>query len=182
MRGNLLHARIQVNRVANFFLVGLLLIGFICLLNYYGYALLPFLPDEAFFLQPAQNLAEGKGMGTPALDNLLPNISERTYWQPPVYFLVLAMWGKVTGFDIMSSRWMSQICGVWVLLLLWLLMRQWGVSSWVALLCLLWTALDLHFQCNANIGRMDMLNALFLMACLFSFTTYQRDGKTWQAG
>ncbi len=26
-----------------------------------------------------------------------------------------------------------------------------------------------------------MLNALFLMACLFSFTTYQRYGKTWQA-
>ncbi|MFN3422905.1 MAG: ArnT family glycosyltransferase, partial [Armatimonadota bacterium] len=175
MRGNILPVRIQVDRVANFLLVGLLLIGFICLLNYYGHTLLPFWPDEAFFLQPAQNLAEGKGMGTPALDDLLPKISERTYWQPPVYFLVLAMWGKVMGFDIMSSRWMSRICGVGVLLLSWFLMRQWGISQWIALLCLIWTALDLTFQYNANIGRMDMLNALFLIACLLSFTAYQRD-------
>lgn len=50
----------QVSRAANFFLVGLLLIGFTCLLNCYCYALLLFWPDESHFLQPAQNLAEGK--------------------------------------------------------------------------------------------------------------------------
>ena len=72
--------------------VAFVIIGFVCLLSFYGYALLPFWPDEICFLQPAQNLAEGKGMGTPALDDLLPGISQRTYWQPPVYFLVLAVW------------------------------------------------------------------------------------------
>jgi 4-amino-4-deoxy-L-arabinose transferase-like glycosyltransferase len=161
--------------------VAFVIIGFVCLLSFYGYALLPFWPDEICFLQPAQNLAEGKGMGTPALDDLLPGISQRTYWQPPVYFLVLAVWGKLVGFDVMSSRLLSRVCGVGVLLLLWLLALRWGVCSQLALICIIWTALDLTFQYNSNLGRMDTMNAFWLMACLLAFTEHQRGGKIWQA-
>ncbi len=157
-------------------------IGLIVLLNFYGYALLPSFPDESLFLQPAQNLMEGKGFGTPALDNLLPGISQRTYWQPPVYFLVLAAWGKLFGFDVLSSRLMSRFCAIGVLILLWLLANRWGVSRWLALICVIWTGLDLTFQYNANFGRMDTLNAFWLLASLFSFTTYEEKGKDWQAG
>jgi hypothetical protein len=161
--------------------VAFVIIGFVCLLSFYGYALLPYFPDEICFLQPAQNLAEGKGMGTPALDDLLPGISQRTYWQPPVYFLVLAVWGKLVGFDVMSSRLLSRVCGVGVLLLLWLLALRWGVCSQLALICVIWTALDLTFQYNSNLGRMDTMNAFWLMACLLAFTEHQRSGKIWQA-
>jgi len=161
--------------------VAFVIVGFVCLLNFYGYALLPYSPDEICFLQPAQNLAEGKGMGTPALDDLLPGISQRTYWQPPVYFLVLAVWGKLAGFDVMSSRLLSRVCGVGVLLLLWLLALRWGVHPQLALICVIWTSLDLTFQYNSNLGRMDTMNALWLMACLLAFTENQRSGKIWQA-
>ncbi|MDT7894207.1 MAG: hypothetical protein RRA51_07800, partial [Armatimonadota bacterium] len=137
--------------------VAFVIIGFVCLLSFYGYALLPFWPDEICFLQPAQNLAEGKGMGTPVLDDLLPGISQRTYWQPPVYFLVLAVWGKLVGFDVMSSRLLSRVCGVGILLLLWLLALRWGICSQLALICVIWTALDLTFQYNSNLGRMDTM-------------------------
>ncbi len=160
--------------------IAFVVIGFVCLLNFYGYALLPYSADEICFLQPAQNLAEGKGMGTPALDDLLPGISQRTYWQPPVYFLVLAVWGKLAGFDVMSSRLLSRVCGVGVLLLLWLLALRWGVHPQLALICVIWTALDLTFQYNSNLGRMDTMNALWLMACLLAFTEHQRSGKIWQ--
>jgi hypothetical protein len=162
-------------------IVAFVIIGFFCLLSFYGYALLPFVPDEIYFLQPAQNLAEGKGMGTPALDDLLPGISQRTYWQPPVYFLVLAVWGNLVGFDVMSSRLLSRVCGVGVLLLLWLLALRWGICSQLALVCVIWTALDLSFQYNSNSGRMDTMNALWLMACLLAFTEHRRGGKIWQA-
>ena len=161
--------------------VAFVIIGFVCLLSFYGYALLPFWPDEICFLQPAQNLAEGKGMGTPALDNLLPGISQRTYWQPPVYFLVLAVWGKLVGFDVMSSRLLSRVCGGGILLLLWLLALRWGICPQLALICVIWTALDLTFQYNSNLGRMDTMNAFWLMACLLTFTEHQRGGKIWQA-
>lgn len=150
------------------------------LLHCYGTVLLPFVPDESLFLQAAHNLANGNGMGTPALDDLLPGIAQRTYWQPPVYFLALAAWGSMTGFDVVAARWLSRLCAVGVLALLWLLARQWGLGRWAGLLCVLWTASDLAFQYNANIARMDMLSALGLTACLLAFTLYQRDGKEWQ--
>jgi 4-amino-4-deoxy-L-arabinose transferase-like glycosyltransferase len=161
--------------------IAFVIIGFVSLLNFYGYALLPYTADEICFLQPAQNLAEGKGMGTPVLDDLLPGISQRTYWQPPVYFLVLAVWGKLVGFDVMSSRLLSRVCGVGILLLLWLLALRWGICPQLALVCVIWTALDLTFQYNSNLGRMDTMNAFWLMACLLAFTEHQRGGKIWQA-
>ncbi len=181
-RNDFFSARGRICRIANFAFIGLFLVGFICLLNYYGYTLLPFWPDETFFLQPAQNLAEGKGMGTPALDDLLPRISQRTYWQPPVYFLALSVWGRLTGFNVISSRWFSRFCAVVVLVLLWFLERQWGIGKQLTLICLVWTGLDLTFQYDANLGRMDALNVLWLMASSLAFTAHERNGKSWQAG
>jgi len=163
-------------------LVSSALISFFLLLNYYDDVLVPVWPDEILFIQPAQNLAEGKGMGTPVLDELLPSISQRTYWQPPVYFLALATWGALAGFDIGSIRLLSRVCGLGVLVLLWLLALRWGVHTPFALMCVVWTALDLSFQYNSNIGRMDTMSALWLMACLLTFTAYQRGEKSWQAG
>ncbi len=163
-------------------LLALLLAGFVILLCHYGETVLPVFPDESLFLQPARNLTEGKGMGTPALDNLLPGIAHRTYWQPPVYFLAMAAWGTVFGFDIAAARWFSRLCGVGVLLLLWLIAHQWGIPKGLAFLCVLWTASDLAFQYNANLGRMDALNALLLLTALAAFTAYQRDRKGWRAG
>lgn len=165
----------------DFVSIASVLAGFALLLNHYDCVLLPFSPDETCFLQPAQNLAEGKGMGTPSLDELLPGISLRTYWQPPVYFIALAAWGKLTGFDVLSARWLSRLCAIGVLLLLWITARKLHFPSWLALLCVLWTSLDLTFQYDSNLGRMDMMNSLWLIACLLAFTTYQQNGKTWQA-
>ncbi len=145
-------------------------IGFLSLLCYYGDTLLPHIPDEGLFIQPAQNLTEGKGMGTPLLDGLLPGIDQRTYWQPPVYFLALSAWGKLFGFDLLSARWFNRLLGVLGLLLLFTLARRWGLPSGVSLFCVLWTALDLHYQYDANIARMDMLNLVFLLASVMAFT------------
>ncbi|MCX7967203.1 MAG: glycosyltransferase family 39 protein [Armatimonadetes bacterium] len=172
----------RIKGFENFAFIGLFVVGFIFLLSYYGYALLPFWPDETFFLQPAQNLAEGKGMGTPALDDLLPGISQRTYWQPPVYFLALSVWGKFMGFNVMSSRCFSRACAIGVLVLLWFLARRWGIGERLALFCVIWTGLDLTFQYNANLGRMDTLNAFLLMGSLVAFTSYQQNGREWHVG
>lgn len=152
-----------------FALVGIS-IGFLSLLCYYGNTFLPTSPDESVFIQPAQNLAEGKGMGTPMLGDLLPGIARRTYWQPPVYFLALSIWGRLFGFDLLSARWFSRLLGILGLMMLFALARKWGLPSGVSLLCVLWTALDLHYQYNANIARMDMLNLIFLLASLLAFT------------
>ncbi|MGQ9463108.1 MAG: glycosyltransferase family 39 protein [Candidatus Fervidibacter sp.] len=150
----------------------ILSVAFVLLLTFYGTTILPYIPDESLFLQPAQNLSNGQGMGTQMLDELLPGISQRTYWQPPVYFLALSVWCKVFGFNVLSSRWLSRICAVIALVLLCFLAKRWGLPDSFVFLCLLWTALDLSFQYSANLGRMEILNCVWMLSCLITFTTY----------
>lgn len=150
--------------------LGGILLGFGALLCHYGEIIMPAWPDEVLFLQPAQNLAEGLGMGTPALDELLPGIATRTYWHPPAYFMALSLWGKLFGFELTSGRWFSRLCGAVGLLLLFALACQWGYPLSVSLFCVLWTASDLTYQYNANLARMDMFNAILLLLTLLLFT------------
>ncbi|MCS7191461.1 MAG: glycosyltransferase family 39 protein [Armatimonadetes bacterium] len=152
------------------FILAVICLSFLSLLYYYSDAFLPCWPDEAIFIQPAQNFAQGKGMGTPALDDLLPNIDKRTYWQPPLYFLTLSVWGEIFGFDILSARWFSRLLGVLGLLLLFLLLRQWGLPLGLSILCVFLTTVDLDYQRNANVARMDMLNLVLLLASILTFT------------
>jgi hypothetical protein len=162
--------RFGIASVVDVALLLALVAGFLGLLGYYGDTLLPITPDETTFLQPAEGLATGQGMGTPILDGLLPGIDQRTYWQPPGYFLVLALWGKVFGFEPLSARWLSRVLGVIGLLLLWRLALRWGVPKGTAWLCVLWTALDLTYQYGANLTRMDILNAVLVLVVLWAFT------------
>lgn len=116
-------------------------------------------------------------MGTPTLGDLLPGVSERVYWQPPFYFLSLSLWGKLFGFDLLSARWFSQIFGAVGLLLLFALMCRWDVPKSIALLCVLWTTLDLPYQYNANLARMDSLNVVFVLTALLTFTVGMEKSK-----
>ncbi len=145
-------------------------VGLLLMLNFYGTALpLPMPPDEAIYIEPAKNLAEGKGMGVDAYDELLPGIAQRAYFQVPVYFLALSLWGKLFRFDLEGVRLFSRVLGVVGLLLLFALARQWGLTNGVSLLCVLWTALDLTYQYNANFARMDTLCSVLLLTGLICF-------------
>jgi hypothetical protein len=155
-----------------------IVVGFLALLVYYGNRLPPPWCDDVFFIQPAENLARGKGMGTPVLDDLMPGIATRTYWQPPVYLLALAAWGKVAGFDLAAMRWFSRLVGALGLVLLFLSARQWGLPATVSLLPVLWVSLDLVYQYRSNIVRMDVLTATLVMATLLVFGKALRKGDT----
>ncbi len=157
------------HEVGAFVILAVIVIGFWSLLTYYGDKLpLPWC-DDVFFIQPAENLANGYGMGTPVLNNLLPNISKRTYWQPPVYFLSLALWGKFLGFDLTEARTFSRVLGVLGLVLLFFLSRQWGLSAWASLLPVFWVSLDLVYQYRSNMVRPDVLTSVLVMATVISF-------------
>jgi len=155
-----------------------IVVGFLALLVYYGNRLPPPWCDDVFFIQPAENWARGKGMGTPVLDDLMPGIATRTCWQPPIYLLALAAWGKVMGFDLATMRWFSRLVGALGLVLLFLLARQWGLPATVSLLPVLWVSLDLVYQYRSNIVRMDVLTATLVMATLLVFGKALRKGDT----
>lgn len=154
-----------------------IIVGFLLVLRHYGDAIFPCWDSEVFHLQPSQNFAEGKGAGTPALDDLLPGIRERTYWQLSFYFVVQGVWGKIFGFDLLTARWLSRILGAIGLLLLFGLARQWGLPVGVSILCVLWTALDLAYQYASNFARPDALNAVFLLLALLTFTAGMQKGE-----
>ncbi len=150
--------------------LGAIVVGFLFTLWCYGDAFPICWADELYFVQPAQNLAEGKGMGTTVLDDLLPGIAKRTYWQPPLYFLALSLWGKSFGFELSSARWFSRLQGALGLMLLFFVARRWGLPAGIGVFCVLWTAMDLPFQHSANIARMDMMALVWVLAAMLSFT------------
>lgn len=143
---------------------------FLVLLWHYGDVVI-LIPDEPPFIEPAKNLAEGRGMGTPVLDNLLPGISQRTYWYPPSYFVALSLWGKLFGFELSLVRWFNRFFGAIGLVLLFALACQWGLPAGIGVLCVLWTALDALYQYNFNSsGGMLNLATVFMLAMLLTFT------------
>ncbi len=153
----------------------LIIASFLLLVCYYGNAVLPLWPDEVLFLQPAENLSKGQGMGTPLLDDLLPGISERTYWQPPIYFMILSLWCRWAGFTVDSARLLSRLIGTLLLFTLIFLCKRLNLNPVFCSLSLLWIAADAAFQFSSNVGRMEVLCAFFTILCLLLFPP--SDGK-----
>lgn len=67
--------------------------------------------DENYFLNPAYNLAYLGTMGTTMIYGFY-NIASFTYWQPPVYFLLLAVCFKLFGFGVVQARMFSVFFGL----------------------------------------------------------------------
>ena len=61
-------------------------------------------PDEALFANPAVSLLRHGHLGTDVMAGYLPHIAERTYWMPPLYFVVLAPWFAVFGVGLGAMR------------------------------------------------------------------------------
>ncbi len=156
------------------FVVGL----FLWLLTRYGDVFPPPWPDEILFIQPASEVAAGRFMATPSLRGQLPGIAQRTFWQPPLYFLILSLWGRIAGFSIAATRLFSRLAATGVLFIVYALGREWGLKREWAYLTVVLTALDTSFQVVANVGRMDIFCSFFTMAMLFLFTRYWRQNRT----
>ncbi len=123
--------------------------------------------DEAWFASPAANLLESGTMGTSFIDTHDPihkDISKYTYWQPPLYFLVQAVWYSLVGFSLFSMRALSTFWGL-VLLISWLaIVRLLTENRWLALLTVALIAVDYQFLANASDGRMDTMCAALAFA------------------
>ncbi|MCX7643525.1 MAG: pyridoxal-phosphate dependent enzyme, partial [Armatimonadetes bacterium] len=139
------------------------LAAFAAVLSVYGDSWLVPWHDEVVIVRLAQNLAEGKGFRNDLINGLIVGADERTYWQMPVFPLVLSLWGKIFGFDLNSLRAFSRIAGMVSLILLSLLCRKLGQPFPANLFAVLWTATDLTFQFAANFSRPDALTGCLLL-------------------
>ena len=121
--------------------------------------------DEAWFGNPAYNLAYKGFMGTTVLEPTgstwksvkLTGIDRHTYWVMPLSLLVNAAGFRAFGFSILSMRLLSLFWGL-------IALCAWGVILWTLTSQLLLTlgslgliAVDYHFLMQASDGRMDVM-------------------------
>ncbi len=121
--------------------------------------------DEAWFGNPAYNLAYKGFMGTTVLDPAsstwksvkLTGIDRHTYWVMPLNLLTNAAGFRVFGFSIYSMRLLSLFWGL-------LALSAWGAILWkltgqplLTLGSLGLISVDYHFLMQASDGRMDMM-------------------------
>ena len=123
--------------------------------------------DEAWFANPAYNLAYKGFMGTTVLEPAgstwksvrLTGIDRHTYWVMPLNLLANAAGFRVFGFSIFSMRLLSLVWGL-------IALGAWGAILWkltgqplLTLGSLGLIAVDYHFLMQASDGRMDVMTA-----------------------
>lgn len=125
--------------------------------------------DEAWFLNPVVNYFTNGTTGTTILESAgqpWSGVEKYTYWQPPVYFVVLAGWLKIFGVTLSSVRGLSIFCGLIALLAWGRVFRGLGLDPAAALLAFALIACDYSFVTRAADGRMDMMSAAFGVSSL----------------
>src|ERR1043166_4011316 len=128
--------------------------------------------DEAWFASPALSLLAGRGMATPIISDstyIGQGFARHTYWQPPGYFLVEAGWYAVTGFSLVSQRFLSLVAAIGIVIVSSRLMRRLGVSDFGAAVGIWLLATSPALMIGATSGRMDALSTLLGYAGLLTY-------------
>jgi 4-amino-4-deoxy-L-arabinose transferase-like glycosyltransferase len=120
--------------------------------------------DEGACANPAYNLIYNGAMGTSFFGHSSPaevSISRHTYWQPPLYFVILAIWYKIVGFGLVQTRLLSLLFGL-VAIFSWFIIGR-SISGSAVLGCMAagLVSVDYFFVLGASQGRMDMMCAGF---------------------
>jgi 4-amino-4-deoxy-L-arabinose transferase-like glycosyltransferase len=128
----------------------------------------PVWPDEPVYAQPADNLIHHGKMSTPLMD-MLPGMTERTYWMPPLYFLYLCPFFAAFGTGIVVMRLSSVFAAVAGLVLLYAIGRRAGLGKFLAMFPPAVMAVDHVFLSGSLIGRMEMLTLALVLVTLWQW-------------
>lgn len=123
----------------------------------------PVWPDEAAFADVAHNFLTEAKFATHLWRDAYPGVENHTFWSPPIYIWLLAMWQKFWGTSIVAQRTLSISIGLGVLLLIFILSQQLIGSKktgWL-FLPLLSLLLDKNFLVSTRFGRPEILMFAF---------------------
>lgn len=116
--------------------------------------------DEAIYANPGYNLVHSGKMGTTLyeLRGYLPlSLAQRTYIQPPLFFLVTAALFRTVGFGLAEVRSLSILFGLVCLFSWYVIVRSLTNLTLPALLVAGLISVDYFFLIGASHGRMDMM-------------------------
>lgn len=112
-------------------------------------------PDEGIFADIARNLLHEGRLGTDLFGDAIPGLADRTYWTPPLYYLLLAAWLGLFGEGLWVQRSLSLAAGVAAVVALYRIARHLGLAQpWIVPV---WLAVDVVFVRGCLVGRMDTL-------------------------
>lgn len=118
--------------------------------------------DEGMFANPALNLVNEGRLSTTVFEtekSPLTRIEERTYWVMPLFLLNVAASFEVFGPSLFSMRLVSVSWGLILILAWYFIAFKISGDRFVALLCLVFLALDYTVLDTTSLGRMDMMTA-----------------------
>ena len=134
--------------------------------------------DESGYASPAYNLLYNGRMGTTIFElrGYMPlSMAERTYQQPPLYFLTLALWYRLVGFGLIQTRLLSVLSG-FVALYSWnVIARSLFESANVAWIVTGLVSIDYFFVLGASQGRMDMMCAALGIAAIAVYLSRRKE-------
>ncbi len=131
--------------------------------------------DEAWFSNPAYTLATSGYLGTTMMYGFY-NIMNYTYWQPPVFFLLLAVSFKLFGFGLYQARIVSVILGFFTVLFTYLLGKK-LFSKKIGLLSSVVLIANPLFFLVAREVRMDIAVACFTLIALYFILIALKESK-----
>ena len=120
--------------------------------------------DEGFYADPAMNLVANGNMGSPVIESagtFLKGIERYTYWEMPVYIVTQAGWYELFGAGLFSMRALSIVAGLVALICWYITALEIGGRRSIAILTVLFAAVDTTFLSLAATGRSDMLSVAF---------------------
>ncbi len=121
--------------------------------------------DECWFCNPAYNLAISGKMGTTMIYGY-NNIANFTYWQPPMFILLLATSFKLFGFGVVQARTVSVSLGFLTVLFTYLFAYKLYNKKIGLLASLLLISNPLFFLVSRQ-ARMEIAVAFFMLIALY---------------
>lgn len=125
-------------------------------------------PDEAVYADIARNWWREGRMGTDLWQGMIPGVERLAGWNPPVFWIMLAMWSRVWGDGIGAQRNLSLIVGGVMLVLAMRVAEQLvgKKSGWRWWLGLGLTS-NVVFMWSARISRPEIYILMFILAGLY---------------
>jgi len=139
--------------------------------------------DEGWYGQPAFQLAAGKTMGTPALENTgiprFQGVQTHTYWIMPLFMVAQAGMYKLTGSGLVQMRLLSGLCGLVFVVSWYMIIRSLLRDRSVATLAVIFLALDFQIIMVCATGRSDAMCAALGAAGLAVYLTQRNRSLAW---
>ncbi|GAB4269192.1 MAG: hypothetical protein Kow00111_22180 [Thermincola ferriacetica] len=123
---------------------------------------MPVTMDEVLFAEPARNFVQEGHFGTTSMSGLF-QFQTKTYWQHPLYIMLMYIPIKSFGFNCWSIKILSAFLGLLSLLLAYKIGKNLGVPHLFPIL-LVFNVLFIWVAC---IGRMEMLTLLLSLASFY---------------